>query len=522
VIRRRIDADALADMTRHTAAAGRDSCRAVLAVLCLAQFAAMLDNVIVTNALPRIGVSFDAGVSELQWIAAGYSLTYAALLLTGGALGDRCGPRRTMLVGLAVFTGGSAACALSDSSAALIACRAVQGAGAALVSPASLPIVRLVCRDPVGRGRALGLLAAVTGLGLVAGPLISGPLIEAYGWRAVFWVNVPIGVAALSLGARVLPSVPGRRGIGVDVAGHSLSVIGLACAVFSLVEGPVRGWDAPLEVATALVAVSALAGFLVVEARGSRPMLDPRLLTDRVVAGAMTGAFTVSFAVFGVLFSLTLQMQDVYGWSPLGAALAMLPAPLVVLILAPLSGRVAAARGPRLPLCAGVTLCAAALAGLSMYGVGAHYPAYFWVIPVLGAGMGLTFTPVSVAIATRAPDDKAATITAAAAAVQEFGGTLGVAALGAVLSIGMRSDLREQFNALGTPAAVRGTLIAATTGAGPGGFDSTARLTPALRAAVDESFVAGVHEALRCGALLLLAASGVIVRLMRVERSRGR
>ncbi|MGY0235763.1 MFS transporter [Longispora urticae] len=517
--------------------------RLVLATLCGTMFMAMLDNVIVNNALPRIGQQLHAGVGGLQWVVEGYSLVFAALLLTGGTLGDRYGRRRIFLTGLVLFTAGSAGAALSGSIGTLVAARMLQGLGAALLTPGSMAMLRHVFTGPREQARAIGLWSGVSALGLAVGPVVGGPMVEAFGWASVFWVNVPVGIAALALGLRVLPEMatrtrrtdlpgarvrrlalpgvrvrtsdapgapartldlPGARVRTLDLPGQVLAALGLGGLVYALVEGPVRGWTDPVVLGWGAFALVTLAAFVLVEHRTADPMLDLRFFRDRVLTGAVLSGFMVTFGVFGTSFFLPLLLQGVMGWTPSDAGLAGLPMTAMIVVASPLSGAVAARIGPRWPVVTGVALCAVALAGLSLYDEHARYAQYVWVLCVLGAGMGLTFAPVSIAVLGRVAPAEAGMASATVNMLRELGGVVGVAVLGAVLSSRMSAALAGPLGGLGVPESERQRIAV-------GGAD----LSGPVRAAADAAFVDGLHLALRVGALALLATALLAAVLLR-------
>ncbi|MFF7453256.1 MFS transporter [Kitasatospora sp. NPDC008115] len=495
--------------TEEAAAPAARRRRLALATLCIAMF--MLDNVIVNNALPRIGRELDAGITGLQWVAEGYSLVFAALLLTGGALGDRYGRTAVFRFGLALFTAGSAAAALAGTVGTLVAARMLQGVGAALLTPGSLAILRHVFTDERERTRAIGTWSGVSALGLAVGPVVGGPMVEAFGWASVFWINVPIGAAALLLSGRVLPAIPARAR-RVDLGGLVLSAAGLGAAVHTLVEGPARGWTDPRVLTTAVLAVLLLVAFLLLERWIAEPMLDLRLFRDRVLGGALLGGFTVSFGMFGALFFLPLLMQGVLDWSPTAAGLAGLPMTAMIVVAGPLSARLTGRHGPRLPLVLGIALCALGLAGLSLYGEQARYAEYLWTLFVLGLGMGLTFTPVSIAVLQRVAPERTGTASATVNTLRELGGVLGIAVLGAVLTHRLTTGLTASLARLGLPAYILGrpadTLTAATT-------TPAAPLPAPVRQAVEHAFTDGIQLALRCGSAALAAAAVLVALLLR-------
>ncbi|MET7302292.1 MFS transporter [Embleya sp. NPDC005575] len=486
----------------------------ILATLCVALFVAMLDNVVVSNALPSIDRDLGAGVSGLQWVMEGYSLVFAALLLTGGTLGDRYGRRLVFLIGLGVFTAGSIACALAGSLTALIAGRAVQGVGGALLLPGSMSIIRHVFTDDRERARAIGIWSGVSGAGLALGPAIGGPLVDTFGWASVFWINVPVGIAGIVIGAWVLPEFAERRG-RFDVPGLLLGVPAVGALVFALIEGPAQGWTSARVLGAAALAVVALIAFVCVELRVDQPMLDLGFLRDRVIGAAMWGGFAVSFGMFGALFFLGLYMQDVLGYTPTEAGFASLPSTLAIMIAAPISGQLAGRIGPRVPLVAGLTLCGVALGGLSCYGKDVSYPEFFWVLPFLGAGMGLCFTPISVAVMSRVEPARAGMASAVTNTARELGGVVGIAALGAVLTGRLSSRLTELLADARVPADDARRIVDASTSGGGGGIGHLDGAPPAVREAATTAFMDGLHPALWTGSAMLLGSAVLVAWLMR-------
>ncbi len=492
----------------------------VLAALCATMFMAMLDNVIVNNALPRIGQQLHAGVSGLQWVVEGYSLVYAALLLTGGTLGDRYGRKRIFLGGLALFTAGSAAAALSGSIGLLIAARTLQGLGAALLTPGSLSILRHVFTDEKERARAVGLWSGVSAVGLAIGPVLGGPMVDAFGWASVFWINVPIGAAGLLLAARVLPEFAGRAR-RVDLPGQLLSALGFGALVYALIEGPARGWTDTRVLAFAAAAAVALPAFVAVELRTADPMLDLGFFRDPVLSGAALSGFMVSFGVFGASFFLPLLMQDVLGWTPSNAGVAGLPMTAMIVVAAPLSGALTARYGPRILLVTGLALCAVALGGLSFYGEHAHYPQYLWVLLTMGIGMGMTFTPVSIMVMQRVPLAQAGMASATLNMLREIGGVVGVAVLGAVLTSRLAATSTGSLDRLDVPPGTRhGIADSVANSVAVTGADGTLVLPAPVHDAVNTAFVEGLHLALRCGGAAMATAAVLVAVLLRSASGR--
>ncbi|MFJ9696965.1 DHA2 family efflux MFS transporter permease subunit [Kitasatospora sp. NPDC101183] len=489
-----------------------------LLTLCIAMFMAMLDNVIVNVALPRIGQDLDAGISGLQWVAEGYSLIYAALVLTGGALGDRYGRARMFVLGLALFTAGSAVAALAGSIGVLVAARMLQGIGAAVLTPGSLSLLGHVFTDQAERAKAIGLWSGVSALGLAVGPVIGGPMVEHLGWSSVFWINVPIGLAGVVLAAKVLPEIP-PRARRIDYGGFALSAAGLGLLVYALIEGPSRGWSSAVVLGCGIAGAALLIAFLVLELRLAEPMLELELFRDGALSGALLGAFMVSFGMFGAMFFLPLMMQGVLGWSPSGAGYGGLPMTAMLVVAGPLSGRLATKYGPRLPMVVGIALCALGLGGLSLYGDDAHYVGYVWTLFTMGFGMGLTFTPISVAVLQRVAPVQMGMASATIGTLRELGGVFGIAALGAVMTSRMTDELTSSLHRLGVPSESVGSLTDAPTGGAHQAGAAAAALPGPLQEAVDGAFTEGLHLAMRTGsAALVVTAVLVAVLLGRAAR----
>lgn len=490
----------------------------VLATLCLALFMSMLDNVVVSNALPSISTDVGAGMSGLQWVMEGYSLVFASLLLLGGAVGDRFGLRRPFLVGLALFAVGSLACALAGTLSHLVAGRVVQGVGAALLTPQSLAILRITFESGRERARAIGIWAGVSALGLAVGPAIGGPLVTAFGWASVFWINVPIGVGALVLGVRVLPSAAGHRG-RIDLLGQVLGTAAVAGLVFALIEGPRRGWSSPTVLGSVTTAALALVLFVPVELRAERPMLDLRLLRDRVLAGATIAGFVVSLGMFGVLSYLGLYLQSVLGWSAAAAGFASLPSTAAVVVASPVASRVAYRWGARTPLLIGLTLCATGVAVLSRVEVTSGYADFWWALPLLGAGMGMSFSPISTTAMARVPAARAGMAAAMTNTARELGGVAGIAVMGSLITARLASTLTARLAADGVPADVAEQVVDAVSATGAGGAAATGGAVDGVASAVASSFTDGLRLALVVAAVVLAVGVGVVAVLMRPERA---
>jgi DHA2 family methylenomycin A resistance protein-like MFS transporter len=487
----------------------------VLLATCLAGFTATLDNTVVAVALVDMQADLDAGVAQLQGVVTAYTVALAALLLTGGTLADVAGRRRVFVAGLAVFAAASAACALAPSATALIAARAVQGVGAALVLPGSLAVLAAAYPETGPRARAVGIWAASGASALVAGPIVGGLLVSRFSWPAIFWVNLPLCAAVAAVALLSPAGAAPSRARRLDLPGQLLAAVGLAAATYAVVLAGAEGLTTATAVSAA-VAVAALTAFGVVERRTADPVLPLSLLRRRDFVGATVGAFAASLAVFVLLIFLSLFLQLVQQRAPLPTAVRLLPLTAALVVVAPFAGRLAAARGPRTPVVAGLLVAAAGLAltGLRLaddLGTGE----LALLLTICGVGLGLTTAPVVTASLDAVTGDRSGLGAATVNVAREVGGIVAVAGLGALVLSRLAADLTGRLLGLGVPGTradvlVEGLLRGADArevvalGAGEVPFDALL----ALRSAAESSYVVSVRVAL-VGAAVLLALSAL-------------
>ncbi len=395
-----------------------------------------LDATVVNVALPAIGRDLGAGVSALQWVLDGYLLTLAALILLGGSLADRYGRRRVFRLGVVCFMVPSVLCAAAPSAGILIVARALQGVGAALLTPGSLALIQASYR-PADRARAIGAWSALTGVASALGPIVGGYLIEALSWRWIFLINVPIGVVVLAIAARHLPESrdPGATG-RLDLSGGVLATLGLAGLTFALIEGP-RGQTPAWLVLGALVAgCGALAAFVVDERRSAAPMLPLNVFTSGAFLSANAVTFTVYAALGGVFFLLVVFLQTSLGYSPLAAGAASLPVTALMLLLSSRAGSLAQRVGPRLPLTVGPLLLAAGMLLMLRIGVGdAYVSTVLPAVVVFGLGLAATVAPVTATALAAAPAEHSGLASAINNAVSRVAQLAAVAALPSLAGI---------------------------------------------------------------------------------------
>jgi EmrB/QacA subfamily drug resistance transporter len=404
-----------------------------LAAVAFGLFMIMLDNTVVNVALPAIQRDLGVGLSELEWIVSGYALTFAALMLVGGKLADAYGRRLLFVIGIAVFTLASLACGLATSGDMLIAARIAQGAGAAMMNPATLSIIAATF-PPRQRGTAIGIWAGVSALALAIGPLVGGLLTDHASWHWIFFVNVPVGILGIAASFLLIDESRDPTHERLDLPGLATSAIGLFALTYGLIEANTYGWGSPRIVGAFVVAAVGLLAFLLLERHQRAPMLDLTLFRNRTYVGANLVVLLVALAMFGVFFFVSLYMQNVLGFTAVQAGAAFLPMTILVILVAPIAGRVSDRFGSRGLMTGGMALLSVQLVYFSQLGTDET----FWtLLPGLvlgGIGLSLTMTP-SAAAATRAvPVEKAGVGAAVLNAFRQVGGSVGIALMGAIMA----------------------------------------------------------------------------------------
>ncbi|HMA45935.1 MAG TPA: MFS transporter [Frankiaceae bacterium] len=416
--------------------------RWVLLATVLGSSVAALDATVVGIALPAIGRDFRVGLASLQWVVTAYLLTLAGLLLVGGSLGDRFGRRRVFVVGVAWFAAASLLCGIAPSAAVLVAARALQGVGGALLTPGSLAILE-ASFAPADRARAIGAWSGLGGVATALGPFLGGWLIDAVSWRLVFFINLPLAAAVVVVAVRHVPESrdPQATG-GVDVPGGLLAALGLGGLTYGLIEGPGRGFASPVVLGSLAVGVAALALLLLVESRVRAPMLPLSIFRSRQFGAANAVTFTVYAALGGALFLLPLELQTVAGYSPFAAGTALLPVTLLMLALSARSGALAARIGPKLQMTTGPLVVAAGMALLVRIDTaGAYLTQVLPAVTVLGLGLAITVAPLTSTVLAAAPAEHAGVSSAVNNDVARAASLLAVALLPAAAGISGASYL---------------------------------------------------------------------------------
>ncbi|MGY6024851.1 DHA2 family efflux MFS transporter permease subunit [Streptomyces spinosirectus] len=434
-----------------------------LVITSVAGFMAALDNLVVTTALPSIRKDLGGALGDLEWTVSAYTLTFAVLLMFGAALGDRFGRRRMFLAGLTVFTGASAAAAMATGIDSLIAARAVQGVGAAIMMPLTLTL--LTAAVPAAkRGMAYGIWGAVNGLAVASGPLIGGSLTEHVSWHWIFWLNVPLGIAVLPL-ARLRLAESHGTGAPLDIPGTLLASGGLFGIVYGLVRGPADGWTSPL-VLTGLFAGSALLfGFVLYSLRAKNPMLPMRLFRSRAFSGINAASLLMFLGMFGSIFLLSQFMQGVLGYSPTEAGLRMLPWTGMPMLVAPIAGILSDRIGGRPVVATGLFFQAAGLGWLAdVSQVGVSYAAQLPGLILSGIGMALFFAPASNLVMSSVLPKEQGIASGANNALREVGGALGIAIMSSIFSAQGGYESGLAFVDGLKPALVTGSSVVALAG----------------------------------------------------------
>jgi EmrB/QacA subfamily drug resistance transporter len=483
-----------------------------LGVLCLTLLVIGLDNTILNVALPTLVHDLHATQSQLQWIVDTYTIVYAGLLLTTGSMGDKFGRKGALSVGLVVFGLGSLASAFSGSPGMLIAARGLAGIGGCIIMPATLSILTNVF-PAHERGKAIGIWAGVSGLGIVVGPTVGGWLLQHFWWGSVFLVNVPVVLAALVAAHFLVPTSRDPSSPRLDPVGTVLSAAGLVAVLYAIIEGPGKGWSNSTVLAAFAFGISLLAAFIWTELRSDHPMLDVRFFQNPRFSGASIAVSLIFFAMFGSLFFLTQYLQNVLGYSALRAGLGFTPLAIMLMISAPNSTRLTKRFGTKLVVAGGMGVVALAMLLLSRVTVHSGYLPIGITLALLGAGIGTAMSPATESIMGSLPLAKAGVGSAVNDTTRQVGGAMGVAILGSITNSVYRSHVSSSVVWSALPGAARAAVrngvgnalvVAQHLGSSPA----------AARLAIDAklSFVHAMSTTVSIGAVFALA--GALVALV--------
>ncbi len=487
-----------------------------LVALCLAELLVMVDNTIVNVALPSLGRSLDAGVSGLQWIVDAYTLVFAGLLLTGGYLGDRFGHRRILVLGIVGFAGVSVLAASSSTLGQLIAARGGLGLFAALVFPATLAIITTMFVGAAERATAVGIWAAASGVAVAIGPVLGGALLEHYSWESVFWVNVPFGAVALAAVLLVVPSVAPHAVSRFDWLGLILSAAGLGLLIYTVIEAPHVGWIAARTLLGLAVSMILLACFVRRQKVVDHPILDVRLFANRRFATAAVMISVAFFALFGFIFLITQYFQAVKGYGTLESGLRTLPFAVVMALLSPVAMWLSQRFGPRAVVSVGAF---AMSGGFALVELASRFSGYWelivWAMVLMAGGLAFISGPCTQLVMDSLKPEQVGAGSAVNDTTREFGGTLGVAVLGSILTSAYVAGVGERLSGIGVPDSVREvaerSVMAGVSVAdqAPGGSGEV------IRTAVHTVFVDGLHDAVWAAVAVTAAAGVAAIALLR-------
>ena len=489
-----------------------------LLVLCISLMVIGLDNTILNVALPTLAkTGADGGLaassSQLQWIVDSYTIVFAGLLLTAGSLGDRFGRYRFLAVGLVIFGIGSGLSAMASDANVLIATRALMGIGGAFIMPSTLSILTNVFTDPAERGKAIGVWAGVSAIGIGVGPVAGGFLLTHFWWGSVFLVNVPVVIVGLVLGYFLVPESKDPSTPHLDPVGAVLSILGLGALLWSIIEAPSNGWGDPKTIAGFVVGFAILGAFLAWELHSSHPMLDVRFFENPRFSAA-SGAVTLTFfALFGVVFLLTQYLQSVLDYSTIKAGAVLIPMSVVMMIAAPLSNVWTVRFGNKRVVATGLALVALSMLTFLTLQVDSSTIHVIGTTLLLGLGMGNIMAPATDSIMGSLPRAKAGVGSAVNDTTRQVGGAVGVAVMGSILSSIYGSHMTSRLTDAGVPAAARGPLsdsIGKTLGIleSKQGRPFADTVTPLAH----QSFVNGIHAAAVVAAVVLLIGMACVIK----------
>ena len=486
-----------------------------LGAMCLALFMVMLDNTVVNVALPSIQRDLGTSISGLEWIVNGYTLSFAVLLAVGGRMGDIFGRRKMFVVGVIIFTFASTTAGFAPTDFALVASRVIQGIGAAFMMPGTLSIITDAF-PAHERGKAIGTWAGVSALALAIGPVLGGFLTEQVSWRAIFYINLPVGVlavlAALFVVRESRDTTVGRQ---VDVLGVGVLTVGLTALVLALIEGNTWGWSSAAVIGLVALSVIMMITFVAVEQRVKAPVIAFSLFKSRNFIGSVIVAFIISFAMMGVFFFLALYMQNILDYSALEAGVRFLPTTLVIMITAPVAGRLSDRIGPRWPIVVGMSMIALSLFLFSQVKVGTTFSGLWVSFVILGFGIGLTMSPMSTAAMNAVNKSKAGVASGVLSMFRMVGGTFGVAALGALFQNQAQVKIDQQLSESGLSAAQRADFAHQLTGGTPQLDGVPAGKAAQLVQTGHEAFVYGLGHAMVLS--VGIAVVGVLVAFLLIR-----
>jgi EmrB/QacA subfamily drug resistance transporter len=495
-----------------------------LAALCTLLFLTFLDNTVVSVGLGSLQTDLHASVADLQWIVGAYALTFAAIMLACGMIGDEFGRKKVMLAGAGVFCAGSVLCALAPNAQTLIAGRAIMGLGAAASEPGTLSILRHIYTDERARARAVGIWAAISGLALALGPVVGGILVGLWNWRGIFWFNLAFGLIALIVAALVVPESSDPHAARVDTFGTLLGAAALGTLMSAIIDAETVGFANPVVIILLCVSAVTAVAFLWWERRAAYPLLDLRFFRNAAFTTPNVVAFCTYFATFAIFFFTALYLVEVVSASGYAIALCFLPMCALMIAASVLTGRWIPTAGTRWPITAG---CVAFGAGLlitnALISPHPNYVALGAALALVGIGIGVTVVPVTSSVLTAVPPDRSGMAASVANTSREIGAVTGVAVLGALVTSRLTADLGGQLQAMGIPAVFKSVIInGIMTGQTP--TPEQVATFPQIKevyAAAYNAFGTGLHAALYLSAGLVLLAAVLAAVTLRDSATTG-
>lgn len=492
--------------------------RGLVAAVYLGTFMATLAISIVTVALPAIQAALKIDFSGLQWVVGSYALCLSAFMLSAGPISDRYGRKRIWLIGVALFSTGSAISATASSLGMLIAGSAVQGIAGALVIPGALSILTQAFADPARRAQAIGGWASFSAVSLILGPMLGGILVDTIGWSSIFLINIPLGALTMALGLWGITESADPDQAALDPAGQALSIVFLGALTYALIGAGHAGWTSPRIVGALAIAIAGFLAFITIELRATRPVLPVDLFRDRTFAAVNFASFALGFSGYSSLFFFSLFLQQVQGWSATETGWRMAPVFMAMALTSSLFGKLSSWCGTRWLMIVGYALLGGSMLAMALFRPGTPYSIIATVFAVLGIGMGLAVPSTGAATMAAAPRERSGTASATMNALRQGGMTIGIALLGTLMGTRAISSMTDYLSSTATPDTLGAATTAVTQHIMSAGLDMTPELFRSLLAeAIGQGFSLAVAFA---GAVGLLASAVLVAAAQPTNRRR--
>ncbi len=481
----------------------------ILGVLVLALLVTSIDHTIINVAMPRLVGDLGASSAQLQWIVASYTIVFAGLLLTAGSIGDRFGRRHALLAGLATFLAGSVVAATAGSTTALIAGRCVMGVGGALIMPTTLSILVNVFGDPRERAKAIAGWTAASGAGIALGPIVGGALMRSFSWSSVFWINVPLLVAAFIGGLHLIPDSRDPHATRLDPIGAVLSIAAISTLVYAIIQAPERGWTSTVSLINFAIGIAIAVVFVGWEMRRDDPMLDMTLFRNRSFSAGSIALALLFFAMAGTVFLQAQYLQFVLEYTPLAAGFALVPAAIGMLVGTGAGAHLAQLHGGRIAVTAGTLIATAGVAVQAAFVDGGSYVPTGFGLLLFGLGAGIAMPPATEMIMSTLPPARAGVGSAVNDTVREFGGALGVAVIGSVAATAYATSMQTELGRFPNLSAVDQSMVTNNVGAALDTARNLGAQGADIASVARTAFVDSMHGSLWIAAGLAFCAAAV-------------